>query len=309
MGSLKNPDGVASVIQLLIAFSRQVQSDTKKNIVSLSPALNTMATAPPSFPSAVTKKAARIASWIAQLPPSLPAEEDNCPLNRKHASSEPSMATYRVPPAKRQRRDDDDVVFPEQSVSAAGGYNTSNPPSSQVDSRASSPASSSRRTTGLRKEIVMLKKASPPIITGPCEGAELPPDRVTAVMGRLEPGKVVGWIPESLKEPITSDMTHGGPTFDDRAFSHFTDPDFNPQYTLGKVKKIFQRAQTCYALGRDENAWCQVVIQPLVKLALKLSGRDKLLLQSVHDFLVLSMFSKQLTHSGNPRSFNHPTSQ
>lgn len=96
-----------------------------------------------------------------------------------------------------------------------------------------------------------------------------------------------------LQELITSDTALGVQTFDRRAFSeistrHLSDPDFDPfvradlQYTLRKVKKIFQRARTCNARGRDENAWCQVVIQPLVKLALKLSSRDKLQLQSVY---------------------------
>jgi hypothetical protein len=35
--------------------------------------------------------------------------------------------------------------------------------------------------------------------------------------------------------------------------------------------------------GRDENAWCQVVIQPLMELALELSGNGKMLLQSMYD--------------------------
>jgi hypothetical protein len=52
-------------------------------------------------------------------------------------------------------------------------------------------------------------------------------------------------------------------------------------YIMGKIKLIFQRARTCKTKGRDENAWIQVVIQPLVELALELSGNGKFLLQSV----------------------------
>jgi hypothetical protein len=55
------------------------------------------------------------------------------------------------------------------------------------------------------------------------------------------------------------------------------------QYLLGKVKQIFQHAKTCKTRGCDENAWRQVVVQPLVELALELSGNGKLLLQCVYD--------------------------
>ena len=90
---------------------------------------------------------------------------------------------------------------------------------------------------------------------------------------------------------IKSDNALGVQTFDRHAFtdSPCTLSECNSsfreelQYTLSKVKKIFQRARTCKTGGRDENAWCQVVIQPLMKLALKLSGNGKLLLQSVYN--------------------------
>jgi len=122
------------------------------------------------------------------------------------------MATRRdASPGKRQRLDED--VFPGQSVSAAGSshpldlgqYNTFSPPGSQVGSRVSAGATTPRRgTSPSRDTIATLKDASPPITTEPYDGAELPPDRVIrdrvmAVMERLEPGQVEGWIPECLK--------------------------------------------------------------------------------------------------------------
>jgi hypothetical protein len=50
---------------------------------------------------------------------------------------------------------------------------------------------------------------------------------------------------------------------------------------LRKVKKIWLNARMCQWRGRDENAWCMDVIQPLVKLAMRLEGEEKFWLQSV----------------------------
>lgn len=55
----------------------------------------------------------------------------------------------------------------------------------------------------------------------------------------------------------------------------------NLVYLLRKVKKIWLSARVCESRGRDENAWCMDVILPLVKLAMRLEGGDKLWLQSV----------------------------
>ncbi|KAF1992672.1 hypothetical protein P154DRAFT_583634 [Amniculicola lignicola CBS 123094] len=105
-------------------------------------------------------------------------------------------------------------------------------------------------------------------------------DKVMAAMERLEPGQVDGW------EAIISDNALGVQTFNQHAFidSPRNLSECEPalrrelQYTLKKVKQIYQRARTCKMRGRDKNAWCQVVIQPLVELALELSGNSKLLL-------------------------------
>jgi hypothetical protein len=42
-----------------------------------------------------------------------------------------------------------------------------------------------------------------------------------------------------------------------------------------QVKQIYINARTCSELGRDENAWCIDVVQPLVRLILKLHGNGK----------------------------------
>jgi hypothetical protein len=44
-------------------------------------------------------------------------------------------------------------------------------------------------------------------------------------------------------------------------------------WLLRKVKKIWLNARVCQSRDRNENAWCIDVIQPLVKLAMRLEGR------------------------------------
>jgi hypothetical protein len=52
--------------------------------------------------------------------------------------------------------------------------------------------------------------------------------------------------------------------------------------TLQEVKQIYINARTCSELGRDEDAWCMDVVQPLVRLVLKLHGNGKWWFQSVY---------------------------
>ena len=76
--------------------------------------------------------------------------------------------------------------------------------------------------------------------------------------------------------------------FSKTATSDLSNPDHNPavraelEYTLRKVKKIFWNAFYCKTRGRDENAWCDDVVRPMVKLALRLYAKGKLRVQSVY---------------------------
>jgi hypothetical protein len=121
------------------------------------------------------------------------------------------MATPRDnSPGKRQRLDED-LLPGGCSVSVAESVhpldlsqnNTFSPPGSQVGSRVGTGATTPRRgTSPSRETIATLKDASPPVITEPYDGAELPPEsriKVMAVMERLEPGQIEGWVPESFK--------------------------------------------------------------------------------------------------------------
>ena len=115
-------------------------------------------------------------------------------------------------------------------------------------------------------------------------------------MERLEDGLDRGWIPGRLRQLIEEDVDFGYQRIESHAWGDSTarslsDLDVNSQerealvYVLRKVKKIWLNARMCQARGRDENAWCMDVIQPLMKLAIRLEGKGKFWLQSVQGFL------------------------
>jgi hypothetical protein len=111
-------------------------------------------------------------------------------------------------------------------------------------------------------------------------------------MERLEVGLDRGWIPRPLRVRIEEDTDFGYQRIESRAWSDSTPQTFSNQdvdnedqealtYVFKKVKEIWLSARICQARGRDENAWCIDVIQPLIKLAMKLEGEGKFWLQSV----------------------------
>ncbi|CAG5152963.1 uncharacterized protein ALTATR162_LOCUS2981 [Alternaria atra] len=246
-----------------------------------------MATSPPTSFSTINDKIMQISSWLEELPPTPPADEERGLLKRKRATPEPTsvhqfttMSAHRsVSPSKRQRRDSDDLR-PEQSVSAVGSNarplilgssTTFSPPGSRVG------ASTPRRSNSPSREtIAALRVASPPITTEPLDGVESePPARVMAVVARLENGLDQGWIPGPLEvQALRADTDIGFRRFKPVAFSdtathNLSDPDLDPtaraelEYTLRKVKKIFKKALHCQTRGRDENAWCDDVVRPM----------------------------------------------
>ena len=111
-------------------------------------------------------------------------------------------------------------------------------------------------------------------------------------MEQLEDGLDSGWIPGWLRESIEEDQDFGYQrierhAWDQSAARSLLDPDVGGEkrerlaYVLRKVKKIWLNARVCQSRGRDENAWCMDVIQPLVKLAMRLEGEEKFWLQSM----------------------------
>lgn len=119
-----------------------------------------------------------------------------------------------------------------------------------------------------------------------------PPRRVRDVIERLEDGLDRGWIPGRLRELIEEDADFGYQRIVPHAWSNSTSQSLSGLemdskereelvYVLQKVKKIWLNARTCQARGRDENAWCMDVVQPLIKLAIRLEAKEKFWLQSV----------------------------
>jgi hypothetical protein len=111
-------------------------------------------------------------------------------------------------------------------------------------------------------------------------------------MEQLEIGLDRGWIPRALRQLIEEDADFGYQRIESHAWSDSTartlpDQDVDSgnwealTYVFKKVKEIWLNARLCEASGRDENAWCMDVFQPLMKLALKLEGKGKFWLQSV----------------------------
>ncbi|KAF2679499.1 hypothetical protein K458DRAFT_117213 [Lentithecium fluviatile CBS 122367] len=268
-----------------------------------------MATTPPLSPAIAAAKTLRVEARIQQLsepasawtdalsPPLTP--ENRPSLKRKRAAS-PALCTYtmstRTTSPKRPRRNTDTEVLPFHSISAAGVASTASalmlnkritfsPPGSQAGTR-----SPHRANSPSRDNIAVLASASPPTITEPSSGLKtLPPRRVRDVMERLEDSLDRGWIPGWLRELIEEDQDFGYQRIEFHAWGERTarslDPDVNREereglaYVLRKVKKIWLNARVCQSRGRDENAWCMDVIQPLVKLAMRLEGEEKLWLQ------------------------------
>ncbi|KAL5371474.1 hypothetical protein DPSP01_014248 [Paraphaeosphaeria sporulosa] len=278
-----------------------------------------MATTPPLSPSIAAAKISRVEGWIQQLskpasaqtndlsPPSTP--ENRLSLKRKHVTSAPvtyTMSTRTTSP-KRPRLDTDTEVLPSHSLSAAGAAsnasalvlnerNTFSPPSSQAGTR-----SPRRANSPSRDNIAVLASASPPTITEPSSGLKTPPPRrVRDVMERLEDGLDSGWIPGWLREPIEEEQDFGYQRIERHAWDQSTARSLSVTvggeerkrlaYVLRKVKKIWLNARVCQSRGRDENAWCMDVIQPLVKLAMRLEGEEKFWLQSVQSQAIATEF-------------------
>lgn len=90
------------------------------------------------------------------------------------------------------------------------------------------------------------------------------------------------YIPGGLKDAIERDPVLGSSlsmepiedkacNFEDKRTVH----DLELLDLLQQVKEIFQSAILCSRFGRDENAWCFGVVWPLLKLAIRLHGKQK----------------------------------
>ncbi|KAL9083130.1 MAG: hypothetical protein Q9165_008660 [Trypethelium subeluteriae] len=245
----------------------------------------------------------RINSWLASendtcLPLTPPADENwkkPCPasLKRKRAMSLPLHVpdSHRSDSPKRRRTDDvddddDDDVQPEQSASQFGSENpllalnernTFSPPTSNVSSHPKRPSSPTRETP------IILRNAWPPVLTESLNGLkEAPPEHAELLGDRLAHGVDYGFIPQGLRDVIKTDPEVGHQT---TRPVDFDSSDTRPVEELlrmwNEIKKIFLNARDCKDGSRDENAWCDDVVRPLLRLAMDLYSNDQWWFQSV----------------------------
>ncbi|KAF1962894.1 hypothetical protein CC80DRAFT_530789 [Byssothecium circinans] len=202
----------------------------------------------------------RISAWVASAPefclPLTPPPNDDSkprppPLKRKRAMSlpanTPASSSYRSDSPKRRRTDDTDDVQPEQSASQLGSEtplalnqrNTFSPPASRV-------SSSPKRSSSLTRETpIILRSAYPPVLVESLNGLKEAPPEHAERLG------------------LAADLDRN----DTRSAEELST-------IWNEAKKIFLNARDCKDGGRDENAWCDDVVRPLVHLAIEFQSQS-----------------------------------
>ncbi|KAF1969952.1 hypothetical protein BU23DRAFT_601152 [Bimuria novae-zelandiae CBS 107.79] len=271
----------------------------------------------------------RISAWVASAPefchPLTPPSDDDSrphstPLKRKRAMSLPANAPasslYRSDSPKRRRTDDTDDVQPEQSASQLGSKtplalnerNTFSPPASRVSS---SPKRSSSPT---RETPIILRSAYPPVLVESLNGLkEAPPEHAERLGDWLAEGIDFGFIPQGLQRVIKNDPEVGHQTTKPADFDRSDTRSAEELSAIWKeVKKIFLNARDCKDGGRDENAWCDDVVRPLLHLAMELDGNDRWWFQSVQSQSINPLYlstipAASLTDSGRRKFMDRKT--
>lgn len=215
---------------------------------------------------------------------SLPADTSILPADLSSAQASSCRGDSR----KRRRVIDNeaaDAVEPAQSASQIGSesvllfteQNTFVPPTSRASSSVLRPRSPTRETP------IILKNASPPVLTESPNGIEAaPPAHVQQLGDCLLTDIDAHFIPLGLKQVIKEDPDVGYQTTKPADFAPADAQTHGELATVWtKVKTIFLNARDCKDGGRDENAWCDDVFRPLISLAIELYGDDRWWLQSV----------------------------
>ncbi|KAF2789873.1 hypothetical protein K505DRAFT_365232 [Melanomma pulvis-pyrius CBS 109.77] len=98
---------------------------------------------------------------------------------------------------------------------------------------------------------------------------------------RLAEGVHSGFIPQGLQHVIKNDFEVG---YQNTKLDFDHNDKCSPEELAtiwNKIKEIFLNARDCKDGSRDENAWCDDVVRPLVYLAIYLYGNGKWWFQSV----------------------------
>ncbi|KAJ4286952.1 hypothetical protein N0V90_012832 [Kalmusia sp. IMI 367209] len=181
------------------------------------------------------------------------------------------------PSLKRKRKRATASQLGSETPLALNQKNTFSPSASRVSS---SPKRSSSPT---RETSIILRTAYPPVLVESLNGLkEAPPEHAERLGDRLAEGIDFGFIPQGLQPVIKNDPEVGHQTTKTTDFDRIDTRSAAELSTVwNKVKKIFLNARDCKDGGRDENAWCDDVVRPLVHLAMELYGNNRWWFQSV----------------------------
>jgi hypothetical protein len=190
-------------------------------------------------------------------------------------------------PKRRRVTENDaaDAIEPAQSASQIGSESVLPLTEQNIFAPPTSRASSSilRARSPTCETPIVLKNASPPVLTESPNGIEAPPPAQVQQLGDCLLTDIdAHFIPLGLKQVIEDDADVGYQATKPADFAHAdtqTPGELAAIWT--KVKAIFLNARDCKDGGRDENAWCDDVFRLLISLAIELYGNDRWWLQSV----------------------------
>ncbi|KAH7119534.1 hypothetical protein B0J11DRAFT_440129, partial [Dendryphion nanum] len=198
--------------------------------------------------------------------------------------------SYRSESPKRRRTEDVDDIQPGQSASQLGHEtplplterNTFSPPGSRVSS------SVKRSSSPTRETPIVLRSAWPPVLTESLNGLkETPPWHIERLGDRLAEGVDAGFIPHGLQACELPSVYFNDPEVGYQSIkpADFDHSDMRSAEDLSSIWKvvrtIFLNARDCKDGSRDENAWCDDVVRPLIHLTMELYGNGRWWFQSV----------------------------
>ncbi|KAF2015111.1 hypothetical protein BU24DRAFT_493574 [Aaosphaeria arxii CBS 175.79] len=181
------------------------------------------------------------------------------------------------PPTKRSRTNDSLASGPDQSGSSSA--------QNQITTCDTS-TSGDRQTSPPLETISSLRTARPPIwidSVDDLQKEEALPVQVTLLAQRLAHGVGAGFIPARMEEIMMNDSE-----IEDEGSTDPTDFYEENEYSeqdlaaiWQKVKAIYRNALVCHSRLRDENAWSDEVVRPLIQLAIDLHGKGRWWMQNI----------------------------
>ncbi|KAE8351284.1 hypothetical protein BDV28DRAFT_137442 [Aspergillus coremiiformis] len=210
-----------------------------------------------------------VASWLEELPDTLRSirPEDLLSSNLTTSPSQVerqkrARSSSRQPsPSKRRRADVDDT---DQRTSVTSDISISD--RTKLRSSASNP---SRQVSPTRDIFNQLRLAKPAIICEP-QASGFIPNAVLSLRKRLTDGFGQKIIPRGLESRIRASDPAGAEDIPDSAYfdsTHISDTALDAMWR--DLEEIRLEARYCDIYGKDENAWCLDVVQPILRSSLK----------------------------------------